>query len=88
MINREKEGQNSFSESRFGIMGHFAFITHNSSKENSHMLLSTAIGNYEFPRKKGYSLKKRISLPSVEVVNRSAILLLIIPIVIIDDFEQ
>lgn len=52
------------------------------------MFLSTSMGVHEIPRKKGYSLIDNNSLPSVEVGNRSAILLLLIPIVIIDDFEQ
>ena len=69
-------------------MSHLTFITQNSNKVNSHILLSTAIGDYEIHRKKGYSLIDNKSLPAVKVVNRSAILLLIIPIVIIDDFEQ
>lgn len=69
-------------------MGHFTFITQNSSKLNSHILLSTAMGDYAIHRKKGYSLIDNKSFPAVEVVNRSAILLLIISIVIIDDFEQ
>lgn len=68
-------------------MNPFANITHIYSMEN-YFPLHPVIHDFESLGEIGLSLKEHNSHTSVEVVNSSVILLLFIPIVIIDDFEQ
>lgn len=68
-------------------MNPFANITHNYSMEN-YFPLHPVIHDFESLGEIGLSLKEHNSHICKKVLNSSVILLLFIPIVIIDDFEQ